>query len=163
MNPRQQRGQTIAETMTVSKMGEAWVVPSQTGKGVYVVGQDQFGNRKCQCPDFDHTGVKCKHIFAVEFTVSRAVAVDGTVTVTKSVTVSEKVTYKQAWPAYNRAQSREKDRIQELLFDLCDGLPEPVFTGRGRRPHAICDSIFSMVFKVYCTVSARRFSSDLLR
>ena len=161
MNLRKARGQAIAETLPINKMDESWVVPSQTGKGVYVVGKDQFGNQKCQCPDFDHTGVKCKHIFAVEFKVRRAVAADGTVTVTKSVTVTQKTTYKQDWPAYNRAQSREKDRIQELLFDLCDGLPEPVFTGRGRRPHSVGDSIFSMVFKVYCTVSARRFSSDL--
>jgi hypothetical protein len=161
MNPRQQRGQTIADTLPVSKMGEAWVVPSQTGKGVYVVGKDEYGNRKCQCPDFDSTGIKCKHIFAVEFKVSRAVAVDGTITVTKSVTVTEKTTYKQDWPAYNRAQSREKDRIQELLFDLCQSVTEPDRTGCGRHAHTVKDSIFSMVFKVYSTVSARRFSSDL--
>jgi len=161
MNLRQQRGQTIAETLPVSKMGESWVVPSQTGKGVYIVGKDTYGNPRCQCPDFDSTGVKCKHIFAVEFKVSRAVAVDGTITETKTLTVVQKTTYKQDWPAYNRAQSREKDRIQELLFDLCEGLTEPAYAGRGRHSHTVRDSIFSMVFKVYSTVSARRFSSDL--
>ena len=88
MNIRESRGQTIAETLPLAKMGEEWVVPSQTGKGVYIVGKDEYGNPRCQCPDFDNRGVKCKHIFAVEFKVSRAVAVDGTVTVTKSVTVS---------------------------------------------------------------------------
>ena len=128
---------------------------------MYVVSKDQFGNARYQCPDFDNRGVKCKHIFAVEFKVSRAVAVDGTVTVTKSVTVTQKTTYKQDWPAYDRAQAREKDRIQELLFDLCRDLPEPENASRGRRPHTVKDSVFSMVFKVYSTVSARRFSSDL--
>ena len=161
MNAREQRGQTIAETMPLSKMGEEWVVPSQTGKGVYIVGKDQFGNPRCQCPDFDSTGVKCKHIFAVQFKVSRAVSLDGTVTETKTLTVVQKTTYKQDWPAYDRAQAREKDRIQELLFDLCRDLPEPENTARGRRPHTVKDSVFSMVFKVYSTVSARRFSSDL--
>ena len=86
MIARKQRGQVIAETLTLSKMGEEWVVPSQSGKGVYVVSKDKHGNRDCQCPDFSETGMACKHIFAVEFKVSRAVAVDGTVTVTKSVT-----------------------------------------------------------------------------
>ena len=161
MNPREQRGQTIADTLPINKMGEEWVVPSQSGKGVYVVGKDQFGNARCQCPDFDSTGVKCKHIFAVQFKVKCAVAVDGTVTVTKSVTVTAKTTYKQDWPAYDRAQAREKDRIQELLFDLCRDLPEPENAARGRRPHTVKDSVFSMVFKVYGTVSSRRFSSDL--
>ena len=161
MSLRQQRGQTIAETMPVSKMGAEWVVPSQTGKGVYIVGKDEHGNAHCQCPDFGNLGVKCKHIFAVEFKLKTAVAKDGTVTVTKSVTVTEKVTYKQDWPAYDRAQAREKDRIQELLFDLCRDLEEPENTARGRRPHTVKDSVFSMVFKVYSTVSARRFSCDL--
>ncbi len=161
MIARKQRGQVIAETLPLAKMGEEWVVPSQTGKGVYIVGKDEFGNPHCQCPDFDNRGVKCKHIFAVEFNLTRAVAVDGTVTVTKSVTVTEKTTYKQAWPAYDRAQSREKDRIQELLFDLCRELSESENAARGRRPHTVKDSVFSMVFKVYSTVSARRFSSDL--
>jgi len=50
MNARELRGRTIAESMPVSKMGESWVVPSQTGKGVYVVSKDQFGNARCQCP-----------------------------------------------------------------------------------------------------------------
>jgi len=142
-------------------MGEAWVVPSQSGKGVYVVGKDEYGNQKCQCPYFDSTGIKCKHIFAVEFKVSRAVAVDGTITETKTLTVVQKTTYKQDWPAYDRAQAREKDRIQEQLFDLCRDLEEPENTARGRRPHTVKDSIFSIVFKVYSTMSARRFSSDL--
>ena len=82
-------------------------------------------------------------------------------TVTKSVTVTEKITYKQDWPAYNRAQSREKDRVQELLFDLCRDLSEPAYAGRGRPSHTVKDSVFSMVFKVYSTVSTRRVSSDL--
>ena len=135
MNLRQQRGQAIAETLPISKAGPEWIVPSQTGKGVYIVGRDDHGNQNCQCPDFGSTGVKCKHIFAVEFKLTRAVAKDGTVTETKSVTVTQKVTYKQVWSAYDKAQAREKDRLQELLFDLCRDLAEPENTARGRRPH----------------------------
>jgi hypothetical protein len=86
---------------------------------------------------------------------------DGTVTDTKSITFTEKVTYKQDWTAYNRAQSIEKDRFQELLFDLCSGIQEPERTGVGRKPHTVKDMLFASVFKVYSTFSARRFSSDL--
>jgi hypothetical protein len=60
------------------------------------------------------------------------------------------------------AQSIEKDRLQELLFDLCAGVAEPERpVTRGQKPHLVRDAIFSMVFKVYSTVSSRRFSSDL--
>jgi hypothetical protein len=51
--------------------------------------------------------------------------------------------------------------LQELLHDLCRGLEEPERSGRGRKPHSVKDSIFAAVFKVYSTVSSRRFSSDL--
>ena len=88
-------------------------------------------------------------------------ASDGTVTETKTLTFTEKKVYKQDWPAYNAAQSVEKDRFQELLFDLCRGLAEPERTSCGRKPHTVKDSIFAMVFKCYSTFSARRFSSDL--
>jgi transposase len=75
--------------------------------------------------------------------------------------VTEKVTYKQNWPAYDHAQRIEKDRFQELLVDLCSGLVEPEHNGRGRKPHPLKDSVFAMVYKVYSTFSNRRFSSDL--
>ena len=36
------------------------------------------------------------------------------------------VTYRQDWPAYNDAQTHEKDRFQILLNDLCSGIAEPL-------------------------------------
>jgi transposase len=78
------------------------------------------------------------------------------------VTFTEKVTYKQDWPAYNLAQSIEKDRLQVLLFDLCKGLVEPERpVTRGQKPHTLRDTIFATVFKVYSTFSSRRFTCDL--
>src|SRR5713226_1757363 len=60
------------------------------------------------------------------------------------------------------AQSIEKDRLQELLFDLCKTLAEPERpVTRGQKPHTLKDSIFATIFKVYSTFSSRRFSSDL--
>jgi len=159
MDAREQRGLIIAAVCKLNRTENCWLVPSQTsGNTIYKVDPIK---QTCSCPD-NENGFKCKHIHAVEFTVKREYNSDGTITDTKSITFTEKVTYKQNWPAYNRAQSMEKDRLQELLFDLCKGLAEPERpVTRGMKPHSVRDSIFSMVFKVYSTFSGRRFSSDL--
>jgi hypothetical protein len=44
-------------------------VKSQSGHGVYEVLKGSLG-WICQCPDHIYRGVKCKHVFAVEFSVS---------------------------------------------------------------------------------------------
>ncbi len=73
-----------------------------------------------------------------------------------------KKTYTQEWPAYNAAQVNEKDQFQSLLHELCKGIGEPSQKmGRPRLP--LEDMIFSAAFKVYSTVSGRRFMSDLAR
>jgi transposase len=87
---------------------------------------------------------------------------DGTTTVTKSVTFAaeEKTTYPQNWTAYNQAQTGEQDKFLALLADLCSGLPVfPAKNGRPRLP--LSDAVFNVTFKVYSTISQRRFMSDL--
>ena len=158
MNAREERGLVIAALCKLNKTPDGWLVPSQSGERIYRVNVEK---QTCSCPDHKEGGFKCKHLYAVEFTIKREVNPDGTVTDTRSVTFTEKVTYKQDWPAYNHAQSIEKDRLQELLFDLCRGIDEPERTGGGRKPHTARDKAFACVFKVYSTFSARRFSSDL--
>ena len=154
----------IAEACKIKRMGNEWFVPSQSGSGKYVVCLDPDQPR-CSCPDWELREMKCKHIYAAEYTVNRQENTDGTTTVTETLTVSatveKKTTYRQNWPAYNAAQSVEKDRLQVLLSDLLRGVTEPERKCRGRKPHTVRDSIFSMVFKTYSTFSARRFSSDL--
>jgi len=157
MNAREERGLVIAAVCKLNPTPEGWLVPSQSGERIYTV---DVKKQTCTCPDHE-AGHKCKHIYAVEFTLKREVNSDGTITDTKSMTFTEKVTYRQDWPAYNLAQSIEKDRLQELLRDLCRGIEEPAHDGMGRKPHLVKDCIFAMVFKVYCTLSSRRFSSDL--
>jgi transposase len=161
MNAREERGLVIAALCKLNKTGDGWLVPSQTGaERIYRVNVEA---QTCSCPDHLEAGFKCKHLYAVEFTMKREVASDGTVTDTKSMTFTEKVTYKQDWPKYNVAQATEKKRLQVLLHDLCRNLPEPDRSGIcGRKPHTVKDSIFTMVYKVYCGFSARRFSCDLL-
>src|SRR5712692_2802337 len=160
MTPREERGLVIAAVCKLNKTQDGWLVPSQSkGETIYTVDP---AKQTCTCPDHQEAGFKCKHLYAVEFTVKREFNPDGTVTDTKSVMFTEKVTYKQDWPAYNLAQSIEKDGVQELLCDLCKGLAEPERPPtRGQKPHSLKDSIFATVFKVYSTFSSRRFSSDL--
>src|SRR5712692_2049530 len=73
---------------------------------------------------------------------------------------AKRPTYPQNWPAYNAAQVAEKERFQVLLRDLCAGVPTaPAETGRP--PIPLPDAIFAAAYKIYSTVSARRFMSDL--
>jgi transposase len=69
-------------------------------------------------------------------------------------------TYRQEWPAYNQAQVNEKARFLELLYELCAGIEEPLQTF-GRPRLSFADMLFCSAYKVYSTVSSRRFSSDL--
>jgi hypothetical protein len=159
MTPREERGLIIAAMCKLNRKGGEWFVPSQSnGELNYRV---NVGAQTCTCPDHADTGFKCKHLFAVEFTMKREHHTDGTVTETESITFTKKVTYKQDWPAYTKAQNREKDRIQELLSELVMQVEEPKHDGIGRQAHSRRDTIFAMVFKVYSTFSARRFGSDM--
>jgi transposase len=162
MDIREQKGLQIAATKKLTQSGNRWFVPSQTrgksGDYYYTVKPDPV-KPFCSCPDFEARHLTCKHLFAVEFTIQREYSTDGqTETLTETVTV--KKTYRQEWPAYNAAQVNEKDQFQSLLRELCKGVGEPSQTiGRPRLPFE--DMIFAIAFKVYSTVSQRRFMSDL--
>jgi transposase len=162
MDARQQRGLEIAATANIVRKGGTWIVPSQSGKGRYTVCPD-VDNPHCTCPDHETRGVKCKHIFAVEYAIRREHRSDGTTVVTESITVRETVqtTYSQNWSAYNAAQTHEKEFFLELLRDLCSGVTELERSKTGRPRLPTRDVIFAACFKVYSTMSARRFMSDL--
>jgi SWIM zinc finger len=161
LTEREQRGLAIAALCKIDKQDGVWVVPSQSGNGKYHV-HHAGETCHCTCPDFEKRGQKCKHIYAVEYTIEREVHGDGSETLTKTITITDKVKYTQNWPAYNEAQSHEKERFRILLNDLCRNLPEPDTSRKpGRKPHLVKDAIFTMVYKVYTTFSSRRFSTDL--
>lgn len=159
MNPREERGVVIAALCKLTPKDGQWVVPSQTGGDKRYVVDAAAGT--CACPDHAETGFKCKHVYAVEFTMKREQARDGTVTETATLTFTAKKTYTQNWPVYNHAQATEKHRFQVLLCDLCRGIPEPVRTGVGRKPVMLRDQLFAVCYKVYSTFSHRRFNCDL--
>lgn len=62
--------------------------------------------------------------------------------------------------SYNTAQTHEKSELQALLYELCRNLPEPE-QRRGRPRLSLSDIIFSSTYKIYSTVSGRRFATDL--
>jgi transposase len=66
----------------------------------------------------------------------------------------------QEWREYNQAQTNEKARLLELLFELCSGIEEPTQRmGRPRLPFS--EMLFCAAYKIYSTFSSRRFISDL--
>lgn len=162
MTLREEKGKRIAEKAKLTRKGNLWLVPSQGRGGTYKVDVEK---QRCSCPDWDFRRQPCKHIFAVQFAIEKTVYSITTVTERGKTTTTEKIettrkTYKQEWPAYNKAQTQEKAQFQYLLHQLCQGVGEPAqYRGRPRLP--LEDMIFAMAFKVYSTFSGRRFMSDL--
>ena len=80
VNPRQQRGKEIATTNTLRMRGALWVVPSQAenDKGDKYLVDLTKDTPHCSCPDHEMRRVKCKHIYAVEYTMKRETEADGT-------------------------------------------------------------------------------------
>ena len=51
-------------------------VPSQAGHGAYEV-RPNLQAPRCTCPNFEFRNAKCKHVFAVEYTLMRETTSDG--------------------------------------------------------------------------------------
>lgn len=164
MDAREMKALEIAAKCRIVFDGCAYLVPSQSGSGRYRV--TLAPEASCACEDFQLRKQPCKHILAVRLVRERD-GQDGVVTVAEPPTPApqpekpKRPTYKQNWPAYNMAQRQEKNRFQVLLAELCKGLQEPPAkpTGRPRTPMA--DVVFACAFKVYSTLSSRRFNCDL--
>jgi len=157
---RELKGLEIAARSQVVFKDGAWLVPSQTTGGKYKVYLTPNGDT-CECEDFQLHLKPCKHIHAARIVRERDHG--GAVIPLDTDVIPIRPTYKQDWPAYNVAQATEKKRLQVLLADLCRNLPDPDCSKkRGPKPHLVRDCIFAMAFKVYCGLSSRRFSCDLL-
>ncbi len=156
MNLRQQQGIKLAAQRIIRRQGNLWIVPSQTGDGTrYTV---DLAAEKCSCPDYQLHRRKCKHIFAAHAASSREHNANSAV-IEKTV-MATRPTFRQNWSAYNLAQTTEKDKFQKLLYELCAGLPTAP-PRKGRPPVSLGDAVFAATFKVYSTLSGRRFMSDL--
>ncbi len=147
---RKQKGMEIAKTKTLTLTPKGWIVPSQSGSGVYLVYKDN-GKSACTCKDYELRGCTCKHQYAVDFFVQKTTDSEGNTTITKTM----RVTYPQNWVAYNDAQSNELRLFVILLKDLVAGIEEPIQTfGRPRLP--IKENVFCAIQKVYSQLSQRR-------
>ena len=138
MSMREIKGREIADKYKIVQQDGLYLVPSQSGKGKYKV---DASAQTCSCPDFEIRHAKCKHLYAVEVSIRRErktvteTQADGSTktTTTETVKVTRKQTYKQEWPAYNKAQTMEKAQFVYLLHQLCQGVGSPAQHGAGRR------------------------------
>jgi transposase len=158
---RQERGLALAKGKGKAFRhiaGDTYLVPSASSTGAgYVV---DMADGKCTCPDFEERGLPCKHQWAVRYFRHELEMPDGTTVVTEGMQ-AVRITYKQNWPAYNRAQCEEKERVAILLRGLCDGIVQPAYVGRGRPPVRLADAVYCATMKVYTTVSGRRATTDI--
>jgi len=165
MDARESRGLEIAARFNIRKQKNGtWSVPSATGNGIKYTVSIHGKTQSCSCPDHQEAGHKCKHIYAAEIVYQRQFEFneDGSVTETQMAIVrTVRPSYPQNWQAYNAAQTTEKNHFQVLLNELCQQIPEPLHTGPGRPPIPLGDAVFAACFKVFTTVSGRRFMCDL--
>ena len=155
---RRKRGKAIAALVTIGKNKLGYKVPAQSGSGSYVVNIDD--ESYCSCPDFEERQRPCKHIYAVQYVIMRDEGLgdgadDGALEI-EAVPVK----YERDWSIYNKAQVNEGDHFVRLLRELCNTVEQPPHTnGRPRLP--ISDMLFSVGYKVYSTMSTRRFMSNI--
>lgn len=151
LQERKARGYEIANTRKVVNQNGVWVVPSATNpRQTYRVELSLTG-AKCNCPDFLERGIRCKHIFAVDITITKQFNADGTITETATV----RKTYPQMWHEYTASQTNEGRLFKELLKDLVENVAEqPYVFGRPKVP--LKTSLFCAIDKVYSMQSSRR-------
>lgn len=93
---RKVKGMSIAKEHTIKQVEGGQIVPSQNSNKRYFVAEHGF---ECTCPDCRTRKLTCKHAYAVKYFLGIEKA-DGT-------TEKVRLTYKQAWHAYNQAQTSE--------------------------------------------------------
>ena len=160
MDAREQKAEEIAAGGKIVLSDGCFLVPSQSSPTTYRV---SIGPRPtCTCEDYELREKVCKHIIAVRLFVQRMTVDNPVPDRTEPTPKVKRKTYGQSWEQYNAAATNEKFHFQELLADLCSTVEEPVVPGRvGRPPIPLADQIFAAVYKVYSTVSGRRFMCDL--
>src|SRR5260370_5356835 len=159
MEERELKALEIAAKSKLTRKVKTWLVTSQSVRGDQYTVKPEPRQPECSCPDFECRKQRCKHIFAVEYTIEREQTPDGGTVVTESFRATRK-TYSQDWPAYNTAQTHEKSELQALLYELCRSIPEPE-QYRGRPRLSLAHIIFASTYKAYSTLSGRRFMTDL--
>lgn len=145
---RKERGLQIMQTKRIKRIEGGFLVPSQNSNKQYFVSEQDY---KCTCPDCQAGRSQyCKHAYAVRYYLQIEKA-DGT-------TEKVRLTYGQAWHAYNQAQQVEVNEFDRLLRDLLESIEEPEYNF-GRPTTPIREQLFCSVQKVYSQLSSRRAKS----
>ncbi len=162
MDIREQKAVELADRGRVVKRPNGWLIYSLNSSEKYFVTVLPLS---CTCADFELRQEPCKHVLAVQITLSREASGSLTEQSTETPPINwPRKTYQQDWPNYDAAQENEKREFRYLLSDLCSTIPQPEPKGgtKGGRPAALLsDVIFASVFKVYSGLSGRRFNTDL--
>jgi len=165
VDAREQKARELASNARITRGNGCWLVPSQSGSGArYKVEVDGL-IPTCTCKDFELREKECKHILAVRLFIEqekKAGDQPKPAGPQEPAPKAKRPTYKQDWPEYNASQTNEKRHFLDLLADLCRTIEEPERKpSKGRPKLRLADSTFAAIFKVYSTVSARRFACDL--
>ncbi len=158
---RRLRGIQIAKSRRIIESGDHWLVNTRGSRKYKVVLDAE--EPTCTCPDFATNRKTCKHIYAVEhLTRLRTTKRKSGFVRYQAKTAEDPIrpTYRQNWPAYNKAQTNEEAIFLKLLHDLCKGLASSE-KKMGRPPVQLADAIFASTYKVYSTFSGRRFMTAL--
>ncbi len=144
MEKRQLRGLEIVKKKGVKESEGGWLVKSESGRGYYRV-SEEFA---CTCPDFENHKAICKHSYAVRYFLQAETP--------QGIKIGRvRLTYPQAWSAYNAAQTSELTLFDELLKDLVKEIDEPTYTF-GRPTLPLREQVFCSIQKVYSQLSSRR-------
>lgn len=155
---RDLRGRELAKRGGIKQIGSRYAVPSQSSASDrYMV---DIVDETCTCPDFELRRQPCKHQHAALYWIAWGCDVNSDGSITETVTVKRR-TVKRDWTSYNAGQTNEGVYVERLLRALCDGIAEPVQSGRGRPRLPLRDATFAAVMKVFSTKSQRRAQSDL--
>ncbi|MGI0141560.1 MAG: IS5 family transposase [Candidatus Micrarchaeales archaeon] len=158
LKQRKERGYEIAKSKKIVQHNGVWIVPSATNPHKTYEVVLRLDKSTCTCPDFIDRGIKCKHIFSVELTISKHINKDGSTTITET----KRIIYPQNWKAYNTATTQQKELFMKLLNELCNTIPsESEVRGRGRPKLPLKDMAFASALKVFTTFSLRRFTMDM--
>lgn len=164
---REQRGRQIAQRGGIRQLGARYVVPAQSPDSnvpTYVV---DIIEQRCTCLDYETRRQPCKHQEAVLFWLAwqeDAMNVEtGEVGEVTQVTLPKKKQSKQNWPAYNRAQTTERQRVPQLLHALLLGVPDADRDAGtpGQKPIPAREAAFGIAMKVYSGCSGRRAEADM--
>jgi transposase len=163
MDLRKSKALELADRGRVVPDGDDWLVFSLNSTNRYRV--TLRPHQTCTCEDFELRQEACKHVIAARVVAwRRDSSIDPPPVPDTPPIKFPRPTYGQDWEAYDAAQENEKDEFQRLLFELCKGVPEPApqtGTKGGRSPAPQADVFFATLFKIWSTLSGRRFACDL--